>query len=237
MPRPAPLVLGFLCLLGSSAASQPAPQALLSAWAEDQQDAFRGVESVTLAEQVAHAVEGPRGATEVVFRGTIRYARGAQPERDVESVAVDGRTEDRERGGRARRRLGRAFGPAGRELAAPPPLPLPALASAEAAGTATADRVDGEDAWRLALGGRRGRRAEVWFSRSRTAPPRLLRTRTETRHRGARVVRETDYARSGSLDLPREVRTEATVRQRRRLRDYVVTVRSVGRYRPAPPER
>ena len=229
-----------LCLLASGAVAQPAPEALVAAWVAGQERAARDVDAVVLAERVEREVEGPRGAMTVAFAGTVRYARGARPERAVEDVTVDGREASPERGGAVRERLGRAFGPAGRDLAAPPPLPLVVLARAEPDGPAVADRVGAEAAWRVALrpapdGRAARRRVEAWFSQS--PAPRLLRTRTETRHRGARLVRETAYGRDGGLDLPREVRTTATVRQRRRLRDYVVTVRSVGGYRAVRAER
>ena len=224
-----------LCLLASVAAAQPAPEALLAAWADGQ--AAADVGTVVLAERVDRVIEGPRGGVEVALSGTVRYPRDGRPERDVETVTVDGREATGERGGAVRRRLGRAFGPAGRDVAAPPPLPLGALARLAPDGPARADRVGDVEAWRVALrpARGRGRRVEAWFSR--TADPRLLRTRTEARRRGARLVRETDYARGGGLDLPAEVRATATVRQRRRLRDYVVTVRSRARYRAVRVER
>ena len=227
-----------LCLLGSGAVAQPAPGALVAAWAEGQGGAARDVEAVVLTERVEREVEGPRRAMGVTFAGTVRYARGGRPERTVDAVTVDGRDASAEWGGAVRERLGQAFGPAGRDLAAPPPLPLAVLARAEPDGPAVADRVDGEAAWRVRLRParrERGGRVEAWFSRADA--PRLLRTRAERRHRGARLVREVDYARTAGLDLPRDVRTTATVRQRRRLRDYVVTVRSAGRYRVVRAER
>ena len=235
MLRPARLVRSLaaaLLALGVAAggAAQPSPDALVAAWAEGQGAAARDAGAVVLAERVEREVEGPRGRMRVGHDGAVRYAPGARPERTVGEVTVNGRTLPAERGRAARRRLGRAFGPAGRALAAPPPLPLAVLAGAEPDGPAVAGRVDAGSAWRVRFrGARGGLRVEAWFSRS-AAPPRLLRTRTESRHRGARVVREVDYARDGGLDVPRDVRTTATVRQRRRLRDYVVTVRSEGRY-------
>ena len=241
MPRPARL-LGLLALLATGGAAggaaQPAPDALVAAWAEGQSAAARDVGAVVLAERVEREVDGPRGRMRVGHDGTVRYAPGARPERAVDGVTVDGRALPADRGGAARRRLGRAFGPAGRVVAAPPPPALEALTGARPHGPTEADRVGAEAAWRVVLRAgpdARPRHVEAWFSRS--AAGRLLRTRTESRHRGGRVVREVDYARAAGLDVPRDVRTVATVRQRRRLRDYVVTVRSEGRYRLLAVER
>ena len=117
-------------------------------------------------------------------------------------------------------RAGRAPGPRS------PPLPNRLLRDARPLGI-EADRLDGVAAWRIRLD-TRAERADAWFTRSES--PRLLMTRVEgDGHRGG-MMREVQYTRVGGLDLPVASRSTLNVRQRRRLREYFVTLTAVGAY-------
>ena len=219
--------LALLLLLAAAAHAQPAPDALLDAWRADWRRAASGVEAVTARESSAWTVEGPRGRTRVEARGTLRYD-GGRPERSLDEVRVDGRRVSADRGRGQGRRWERAFGPAGREVHAPPALPGVALARADARGIAE-DRIGGTPAWRVDLDTPLDE-ARVWFTRSASSP-RLLAARFEGRRpRGGRIVREVRYVRVEGLDVPAEARTTFTARQRRRLREYFVTLTAVGTY-------
>ena len=231
-PRPAPRVhrpvrLALLLLLASTARAQPTPDAVLDAWRADWRRAAASVDAVTAREASEWTVDGPRGRTRVEAEGTLRYDGDGPPVRQLRSVRVDGRDVDSDRGRFQGRRWERAFGPAGREVHAPPGLPGPVLAYAEGRAIA-ADRVGGEPAWRVEITTPLDR-AEAWFTRADR--PRLLALRVEgQRPRGGQIVREVRYTRVGGLDVPAEARTTFTARQRRRLREYFVTLTAVGTY-------
>ncbi len=214
----------LLLVFAASASAQPAPGAVLDAWRDGWQRAAAGVRDVEARERTEWTIDGPRGQTVVEGTGTVRLGDGA---REVDRVRVDGREVSADRGPRQGRRWQRAFGPAGREVRAPPLLPDAVLRGARALAI-EADRVGGVPAWRVALDARPDR-AEAWFTRSEA--PRLLAVRLEgERSRGGRIVREVRYVRVAGLDLPTESRTEYTARQRRRLREYFVTLTAVGTY-------
>lgn len=220
----------LLLLAAAPASGQRAPdaQALLDAWAEGWRRASRSVETVEATERLARDVDGPRGRVTIETDADLLYRRGAPPERDVRRTRVNGRDRP-PRDRRLEDRLGRAVGPAGRDLGAVPRLPGVLLADADALGI-EADRLGGTPAWRVDLAPRRGPdRASAWFSRDRV--PRLLRLRLDgERPRGGRYERTVDYARIDGLDLAVETDTRVTVRQRRRLRQYVVVLTSRGQY-------
>jgi hypothetical protein len=211
----------------SAAQDLPDAQAVLDAWAADWRRAAAEVESVEMDETLERVLEGPRRPFDVTAEGSVRYRRGAGPERTTRRVTVNGREVDPERAGR---RLGRAFGPAGREVAGPPPPPNALLRRVERAEIEE-DRARGRPAWRVTFRPAVGPadRVTAWFTRSERAP-RLLRLRAEGRRPGGSAFREVDYVRVDGLDLPLAARAEATVRQRRRLREYVVTLRASARY-------
>ncbi|MGB3543400.1 MAG: hypothetical protein WBA11_10800, partial [Rubrivirga sp.] len=87
-------------------------------------------------------------------------------------------------------------------------------------------------AWRvdLEVETRRGTdRAQAWFAQS---DGRLLRLQTDgDRPRGGRIERDARYTRVAGIDLPSSYTAEFTVRQRRRLRQYVVTLTSATTFR------
>ena len=220
--------LSFLALLlvAAPAVAQPAPAAVVEAWLADWRRSARGVVGVDAREAAEWTIDGPRGRTVVEAEGRVRYTRG-RPERDLARVRVNGREVAAEQGQSQGQRWRRAFGPAGREVHAPPLLPVAVLDYA-APSSVQADRLDGVDAWRVALD-TRADRAEAWFTRS--GDPRLLRLRVEgARPGGGRIVRDVRYARVRGLDVPAEAETTFTVRQRRRLREYLVTLRAAATY-------
>lgn len=225
---PARLIpLLFATLLAVPVAAQPSAPALLDAWLADWRRASAGVDAVVLGEQSTWTIDGPRGRMTITSEGTVRFGRGGPPQREIERVTVDGQEAEHDWWRRSGRRWGRAFGPAGREVHAPPGLPGPLLARARPLGIA-ADRVDGEPAWRLALD-LADDRADAWFSRD--AAPRLLVLRVEGRRpRGGRFRREVRFARADGLDLPVTAETSFTARQRRRLREYYITLTAAVRY-------
>ena len=227
------LVLTRLCLLlvlAAPASAQRAPdaQALLDGWAADWRRAARSVEAIEAEERMTRTVDGPRGDLRIETESTVRYDRDGAPSRGVTRLRVNGRDRD-PRDRRTRGRFGRAFGPAGRDVVAPPLLPGVAFADAEAGGI-EADRLGGTPAWRVDLRlGDRPDRATAWFSRG--PRPRLLRVRFEGARPGrGRYERTVEYARVDGLDLAVATETAVTVRQRRRLRSYEVTLTSEGRY-------
>ena len=212
--------------LALPAAAQPAAGAVLDAWRDGWERAAVGVRAVDARERTEWTVDGPRGRTVVESEGRVRFDDGPT-EREVERTQVNGRTVDPSRGRGQGGRWQRAFGPAGREVHAAPGLPDRFLSDARPLGIA-ADRAEGVPAWRVALDTRTDR-AEAWFTRSDS--PRLLAVRVEGRRpRGGRFVRDVRYVRVGGLDVPFESRTTFTVRQRRRLREYFVTLTAVGAY-------
>ena len=216
----------LLLTLAASAQAQPTAQSVVDAWRAGWASAEGGVEDVEMAERASHEFQGPRGGRQVEIRATLRYVPGERPRRVVRRVEIEGREVDRQRGSDSGRRFRRAFGPAGRFVTQPPPLPDRLLGAADARDLSET-RFEGADAWRVTLDAGRGG-STAWFTRS-TSAPRLLALRTE--HDGGRVAREIRYTRVRGLDLPASVRASATVRQRRRLRDYVVTLDVVAEYR------
>ncbi|WP_420454186.1 hypothetical protein [Rubrivirga sp.] len=216
----------LLVLAVAPAVAQPAPGAVLDAWRDGWRRASAGVDAVEMREETEWTVDGPRGRSLVEAWGRVRLGSGP-PEREVDRVRVDGQDADPERGRGQGRRWQRAFGPAGREVHAPPRLPGDVLRNARGLGIA-ADRLGGEPAWRVDLD-TRADRAEAWFTRSET--PRLLAMRLVGRRpRGGRIEREVRYVRVAGLDLPARAQTTFTARQRRRLREYFVTLTAVGTY-------
>lgn len=214
-----------LLLVAAPALAQPPPASVVDAWRADWRRAARGVAGVDAREAAEWTIDGPRGRTLVEADGRIRYARG-RPERDLDRVRVNGLEVPADRGRGQGQRWQRAFGPAGREVHAPPLLPIVLLGSAEP-DRIEADREGGVAAWRVRFDAPMGR-AEAWFARS---GDRLLRSRVEgERPRGGRFVRDVRYARVDGLDLPVRAETTFTVRQRRRLRDYLVTLRADATY-------
>lgn len=226
----------LLALLAASVASPavaqrvPDASAVVDAWTADWRRASAGIESIESRERLERQVEGPRGRTAVVVDGRVRYRAGERPDRRPDRVVLDGREVDPRRSSQHSRRMGRAFGRAGQEVARPPLLPGDFIPRSQATAI-RADRVGGQDAWRVSLRTDwDGLGLTAWFTRSAQAP-RLLRVHAEaTSEQDGRFAREVDYARVRGLDLPREVRSSVTVRQQRRLREYVVTFTAVGRY-------
>ena len=215
-----------LFLVAAPAVAQPAAEAVVEAWRSDWRRSARGVVGIDTRETAEWTVDGPRGRTVVEAAGRVRYTRG-RPERTLDRVHVDGREVAADRGRFQGQRWQRAFGPAGREVHAPPLLPIAILDYVDPERVED-DRVDGVSAWRVVFD-TRADRAEAWFARE--GAPRLLRLRIEgTRPRGGRIVRDVRYARVRGLDVPAEARTTFTVRQRRRLRDYLVTLRAAATY-------
>jgi hypothetical protein len=213
-------------LIAAPVAAQPSAGAVLDAWRAGWDRASARVSSVTARERSEWTVDGPRGRTVVEGEGLVRFD-SEPPERSIDRVRVDGQMVDPERGPGQGRRWQRAFGPAGREVHTPPGLPDRVLARVRPTSIAP-DRVDGVAAWRVAFDSPADR-AEAWFTRS--ASPRLIAMRVEgSRPRGGRIVREIRYVRVGGLDVPAQSRTTFSSRQRRRLREYLVTLTAVGTY-------
>ena len=205
----------------------PSGREVVEAWLADWRRAAEGVDRVEGREETAQTFDGPRRETRIEVEGRVALAPGRRTRRAPDRVRVDGRDLDPAESPRAADRWRRAFGPAGREVAAPPVLPIDLLATA-GPGALRPDRWDGQDAWRVELDTRFDR-AQAWFTRSPS--PRLLAVRAEGRRpRGGRLSREVVYVRVDGLDVPARTSTAFTVRQRRRLRGYVVTLSAVGTY-------
>lgn len=212
--------LAFLLLaVAVSAEAQPRAEAVVEAWRAGWARDAAGVEGVALVERARHRVEGPRGGREVEIDAVVDYPTGQRPERRVQRVRVGGQDVDRQRAHDDGHRLRRTFGRAGRYASWPPPLPDRLLARARASDLRPV-QYGPTDAWQVTLETERGP-STAWFTRSADRP-RLLAVRTE-RDEG-RVTREIRYARIQGLDLPAESRASVTIRQRRRLREYVVTL-------------
>ena len=222
--RLAPLLL--LVVAVQARAQTPNAAEVVAAWQSGWDRAYAG-QTLEADERSVRTVEGPRGDLRVEAEGTVAYAADRPPARTAERLRVGGRELRPGAGARYGRRVGRAFGPAGRLAAAPAPLPDRVLAGARASDL-TPTALDATPAWRVSLAGDRGQ-GQAWFTRDARAP-RLLALRTEAGVGDGRVVREVRYVRVDGLDLPAGVRAQATVRQRRRLRDYVVTLAVVADY-------
>ncbi|MEM6326660.1 MAG: hypothetical protein AAF791_06025 [Bacteroidota bacterium] len=224
--------LAFLSLLFASVAhAQPTGAELLSDWREGWREASQGVASVTVRETLDRTVDGPRGDIEMRTEGRLRFPLDRPPQREIDRQELDGRRVTPLARRRFEARTNRAFGPAARTLLRPAPLAGRALASATAEGPAIRTQMSATPAWRIALRlpGVDGD-ATAWLSREPT--PRLLRLRIEESvDRQARVVYEADYRRVSGLDVPTDLRTTVTLRQRRRLREYVVSLHARGTYR------
>ena len=232
-----PFTALLLAALSAPLAAQPSAEALAERWLADWRRAAASVTAIEVDERAERTLDGARRTTRVATDASVRYARGERADREVRSVRVDGREVDPERGPRLGRRLGRAFGPGGREIAAAVRLPGPLLARAGALSVEP-DRLGGQAVWRVALRlppppraplDARADRGTAWFTRGES--PRLLRLRVEgERPRGGRLTRDVRYVRVDGLDLPARAEVELTVRQRRRLRDYVVRLSAETTY-------
>ena len=224
------LLVAVLGLTASdSASAQPSAEAVVEAWADGWDRAWGRTSSVVLTERAEQSVDGPRRDLRIETEGTLTLSPGRRPERRINETRVNGRRAETERGPRGRDRLRRAFGPPGREVLAPARLPVDWLPGAEPVRLVE-DRLDGRAAWRVDMRSPAFDDLSVWFSRSES-DPELLGVRGEgARPGGGRVVRDIRYARADGLDLPRLSETTFTGRQRRRLRDYVVTLRAESRY-------
>jgi len=216
-----------LAPLASAQPATPSGREVVEAWADGWRRAMAGVDRIEAEERAEHTFDGPRRRTTIQIEGRATLGPG-RPGRRPRHTRIDGRALDPEDAPRAVGRWVQAFGPAGREVGAPPPLPAALLMNARV-GDLRAETYDGQAAWRVDLSAREDR-IRAWFTRS-ASDPRLLAVRVEgERPRGGRIVREVRYARVRGLDLPTESRTTFTVRQRRRLRAYVVTLSASGSY-------
>ncbi len=212
--------LALLLLLPAAALAQPRAQAVVDAWRAGWDQAEPSAGGVEMTERSTHTFEGPRGGRQVEIEAALRYRAGQRPERHVRRVRVEGQDVRPERGHHSHRRLERAFGRSGRMATRPPPLPHRMMGQAQARDLQEA-QYQGRSAWRVTLETERGE-SLAWFTRSARSP-QLLAIRTE--RDGRRVVREIRYTRVRGLDLPASVDASVTARQRRRLRDYTVSLR------------
>lgn len=219
----------LLLCLSHVAAAQTSGDDLLSRWWEAWADAARDVEAVVVRETLDRTVDGPRGEIEMRTESTLTYSRDGATDRDVDRALLDGRPVGPLARRRFETRTDRAFGSGADALLRPALLPGILLADASATGAASPARLDGRPALRVPIRLPAGR-GLAWFSRDES--PRLLRLRLMAALPGrARVVTEADYRTAGGLDVPTDLRTTVTLRQRRRLRDYVVTLHARGTYR------
>ncbi|WP_412063638.1 hypothetical protein [Rubrivirga sp. IMCC45206] len=224
----------LLLLLAAPLAAQPSADAIVEAWLADWRLVARGVDRIEADESAVWTVDGPRGVLEVEADGVLIWGQG-RPERAVDRLVVDGERVDARRAGAAGDRWQRAFGPASREVLRPPGLPGRLISRGEPVEAAN-DTYAGQPAWRVTF----GRGGQAWFTRS-AASPRLLAIRIEGEREGrggrrgrggesGRLVREVRYVRVRGLDLPASADTQFTIRQRRRLREYFVTLTASAGY-------
>ena len=219
--------------LAAPLAAQPSADAIVDAWLADLRRASAGDGRIEADEAAVWTVDGPRRLLEVEADGVLIWG-DARPEREVDRLLVDGQRVDARRAGAAVDRWQRAFGPASREVLRPQSLPGRLLARGEPVESA-ADVYEGQRAWRVTF----GRGGHAWFTRS-AASPRLLAVRLEGEREGGRdgrqrgesgrLVREVRYVRVRGMDLPASAETRFTVRQRRRLREYFVTLTATAGY-------
>lgn len=240
MRRTVPLAV---LLVAAVAAQAQDGSAVLDAWRRSARAATAGVTAVTLDEDVVQVIEGPRDPMRLETRGSVRLAPDARPDRTVLEARVNGRPVEPARLPFLARRLGRAFGPAGGEAARPAPLPDVLLRDAQATGL-SAETLGGQTVWRVAFtragrGADRddGRRSQgqAWFSRGATL--RLLRLELGGEGPNGTVRRTIDYNLVAGLDVPTAMRTEVSVRQRRRIRTFLITLTAEATYRGARVER
>lgn len=219
----------LLLFLGPLAAAQTSGDEVLSRWRDRWADAARGVEAVVVRETLDRTVDGPRGEIEMRTESTLTYSRDGATDRDVDRALLDGRPIGPLARRRFESRTDRAFGSGSDALLRPALLPGVLLANASASGSASAASLDGRPALRVPVR-LPSARGIAWFSRDDS--PRLLRLRvTSTLPGRARAVTEANYRPVGGLDVPTDLRTTVTLRQRRRLREYVVTLHARGTYR------
>lgn len=221
----------LFALVATAASAQPSGADLLADWRTGWDRASAEVDAVEMRETLDRTVDGPRGDIEARTEGRLEYPLDGPPRRDIRRAELDGRRLGAVARQRFENRTRRAFGPAGGLLLRPAPLPGRFLSGARAEGRVTRSTVDGRPAWRVRIRGA-GVDADVtaWFTREDT--PHLLRLRVEqSLPERARAVFEADYREVDGLDVPTTLRTTVTLRQRRRLRDYVVSLRARGTYR------
>ena len=224
------ILLPLLLLASGAALAQPSAERILSEWRAGWDRAAAGVDAVEVRETLDRTVDGPREDIEMRTEGRIVYASGAAPRRTVDRAELDGRRVAAPGRARFERRTRRAFGVAADILRIPPPLPGTYLRGAEPTGRPVRDDADGRPAWRVPLSTTQNEgRVTAWFGRSEGYP--LLRLQVERERDGARATLTADYRRVRGLDLPTDLSTTVTVRQRRRLRTYAVDLRARGTYR------
>lgn len=225
------LLASALPLAAPAEAQQRSGASVLTDWQSDWRRAASGVLAVQVEETLDRTVDGPRGDIDMRTQGRLRYGASGGVDRDVARAELDGRRAGPVAQRRFENRTDRAFGAASDLLRRPPPLAGPFLASATATGRARPVRLDGRDAWRVSVRTPRlDGPVSLWFTRGDS--PRLLRIRAEqSLARRGRAVFEADYRRVRGLDLAESLRTTVTIRQRRRLRDYEVSLRARGTYR------
>ncbi|MEL6615631.1 MAG: hypothetical protein AAFQ43_07830 [Bacteroidota bacterium] len=231
------MLLSTVCLVSALPLAAPAEAqnrsgaSVLADWLADWRRAASGVTAVRVEETLDRTVDGPRGDIEMRTQGRVTYSPGGRADREVRRAELDGRLAGPPARRRFESRTDRAFGAAADLLRRPPPLAGPFVASATAQGRARAVRLDGRPAWRVtARTPRLDSPVSLWFSRD--GSPRLLRVRVEqSLTRRGRAVFEADYRRVNGLDLAESLRTTVTLRQRRRLREYEVSLRARGTYR------
>ncbi|MGB3544406.1 hypothetical protein, partial [Rubrivirga sp.] len=117
----------LLLFLATAAAAQPSGSDLVDRWRSDWDAAVSRASLVSMDESTERLFIGPRRETTIEVDGRIEYDFDGPPERTVRRVRIDGEDVSAERERRHRGRLSRAFGPAGREVSAPPPLAVALL--------------------------------------------------------------------------------------------------------------
>jgi len=223
------LVIGLLgACLAPAAPAQPAPRGerLLEAWRASTRQVFDDVDEMAWTERADLAVEGPGGTDRLRTVTAVRGGTDAGMNRDLQRAEWNGRPVPAGRLAFLERRMRRAYGPGFEWVRRPLPPEARLFAAFRAEGNARPDQLDGTPAWVVEVVPARERdRFEggtLWFSRER-GDVRLLRSRLVGRiPRGRSAVVTTDYVSVEGLDVPRRVRAEAVVQQRRRLRVFTV---------------
>jgi hypothetical protein len=239
-----------LLVLASAAQAQPSAERLFYGWLDAQREATReavgaGPPVMTFTERAERRIDGLRGERVIETEAFVTWD-GDGLYHDVLRARVDGQELSPEDVDRLEDRLDEAHGPELRLLRRAPILSSRLFGGFAPTGPAKRVERDGQTLWRVPVEPDEPRperpRARLFFASDGAGAPRLLAAelslapppspprRRPGRRRAPpppdiRVDIEAQFQRSpGGLDLAARQRVEAVVQQRRRLRQFSVSV-------------